>query len=311
MQALCISIKSKKNPTIRCPNHATQGDFCSRHIRTRIQWVPLVINPPLTRSQKSAGTTVLRFFKKKVKPLLRRKRGPAVFTPEISHNERDVFTFDPVSTIPLTYHFSYIDTKSHVWTFDIRFLMQSMQNGDPLKNPYSQEAFPVPAIQRLHTLTQKLGVHKIPLMYTDSSVLTPEQIWNQKVLDVFLQFGALGYGVNIGWFETLDEIGHYVFYRTLYRLWNYTITLDDAAREVLVPGYRSGRNPLFRWHPIALREEKREIKWWRKLTLGLMNTFISRSSDRDTQSCGALYILKAFAYSHRSVAEAYPWLLDE
>jgi hypothetical protein len=189
--------------------------------------------------------------------------------------------------------------------------MQSMNGGDPLKNPYSQEDFPVKAIERLHTLTQLLAIHKIPCMYTASNILTPEQIWNQKVLDVFLKFGALGYGVNISWFDSLDANGHLIFYRTMYRLWHYNAALTDVARGLIVPGFRSGRNPLFRWHPTAMSEQTHELKWWRKSTLGLMHTFLTRSSDRAYQGCGALYILKAFANAHQSVAEAYPWLLDD
>jgi hypothetical protein len=141
-----------------------------------------------------------------------------------------------------------------------------------------------------------------------SDELTPEQVWNQKVLDVFLKLISLGYGVNVLWFETLTIRGHELFYRNLYNLWNITLTLTPEEREVIVPGYMSGRSPLFRWSPYAIIGRVQELKWWRKHNLGLMNAFLSRGQEKDIQGCGALYILTALANSHPHVAEAFPWL---
>jgi len=312
MDPRCVSIKSKKNPTVQCSSPATRGEFCARHFRSRILWTSAIPpRPPFTRSQKLAASKILRFIKAKTRLSMRMRRGPAIFTPEISHNDKDLYSLESITTIPRKYHFSYADANKHVWTFDVRFLVQCLQHGESLKNAFSQEEFASSSIRRFHALTKFLRLHQIPIVYVDTDELTPEQIWNQKVIDVFLQLGALGYGANILWFESLTIRGHQLFYRNLYRLWNTILALSDIERELIIPGFNSGRAPLFRWHPIALEGEAHDIKWWRKQTLTLMSTFITRSTDRANQGCGALYVLTALANSHPRVADAYPWLVAE
>jgi len=240
---------------------------------------------------------------------LRRKLGPSLFLSSLSHNDKDIYTFESISTIPLAYHFSFIDLKGHVWTFDLRFLIQLLQYGKELINPFSQELIPEILIQRLQQRSQNLRKHGIPIVYVEKDVLTSEQIWNQKVLDVFLKLTSLGYGVNLLWFETMSAKSHQTFYSKLYDLWNITAGLTPEDKERIVPGHASGRSPLFRWNPTVLQNQVHELKWWRKQNLSLMNTFVSRATDRTVQSCGALYVLTAFAQTHPKIAEVYPWLV--
>lgn len=313
MDARCVSIQSKKNPGAQCRNRASRGEFCAHHVRTRIRWASgiLPIATPLTQTREIAGIRISRWMLRHIPLRLRIRRGPSYFTPEVSHNDNDLYSLESITTIPKKYHCSYMDENRHVWTFDVRFLIQCMHEGNIFKNPFSQEELPQKAICRLQSITQFLRIHQLPTVYVDTDVLTPEQIWNQKVIDVFLQLGNLGYGANVLWFETLTVRGHELFYRHLYRLWHVILAITDDVRELLVPGFNAGRAPLFRWHPIALEGQGLDIKWWRKQTLKLMSTFITRSTDRAYQGCGALYVLTALANSHPRAAEAYPWLMAD
>jgi hypothetical protein len=313
MQSLqCKSIKSKKNKHLRCPNPVKGTDgWCAKHKKSQIIWSPTGDSkPPFTKSQQSAAIRLQKWWMIHGRLRLRRSLGPATFCLECAHNDKDIYTYEPLNTIPLTYRFSYSDSQKLVWMFDIRFLLQMMQYGNEFKNPFTQDLLLPQTIERLQTRTAVLRKRGQPIIYLESDELTPEQIWNQKVLDVFLKLSALGYSANVLWFESLTTKGHQIFYTRLYNLWNSLLGLTAADRERIIPGHNSGRNPLFRFFPEDLGSEIHELKWWRKQTLILMGAFLNRGTDKQTQGCGALYLLTALAQTHPRCAESYPWLVN-
>lgn len=314
----CISIKSKKHPDVQCPTPTTRGEFCARHAKAKnhVRWAGAGASGPrtghpLTRRQKNACELLRRSLLPRLRAHLRRQKGPATYALAASHNDRDIYSFESLATIPTPYLFSYTDTQGHTWTFDIRFLVQLLQYGKEIKNPFSQAAFPTAVMDRFQRRTETLRRLRFPIVYTETDTLTPEQAWNQKVLDVFLKLTSLGFGINVLWFETLTVRGHETFYRRLWTQWNLVQNLTEADRERLVPGHANGRAPLFRWDPEQVEFRGFDVKWWRKQNLGLMNAFLSRGQDRETLGCGALYILTALAQTHPRAAEAFPWLVGE
>ena len=318
MPPQCTSIKSKKFSHLRCANQAKGTDgFCAKHCKTRIAWTDkapsTLITPvtprtvPLTRKHRSALEKIKRLWIR-WRTSARRSHGPALFVPSLSNNSTDIYTMDPVESIPFTYHFSYFDLSGRIWTFDLRFLLHLLQYGN-LKNPYTQEAIPERVLERLETRSKILRTKGLPIVYLEDNTLTPDQIWNQKVMDVFLKITSLGYGVNMIWFESMVIHQHQSFYRKIYNLWDFELRLSKAEKDTIVPGHMSGRTILFKWTPAQTLGEAHDIRWWRKHNLALMNAFFVRGQDRATQGCGALYILTAMASCHPRVAEAFPWLV--
>jgi hypothetical protein len=242
---------------------------------------------------------------------MRRVHGPAHFILDLAHNDRDLYTLEPLDQIPVVYRFSFADDEKRLWVFDLRFLLNMLQYGNQIHNPFTQAPLKESLLEKLQIRSNTLTRQKIPVVYAEPEGLSSQQIWNQKVLDVFLKLQSLGFGANVLWFETLTVRGHELFYRRLYNLWHFHLHLTDEDRDRIVPGHTSGRNPLFKWNPDALDGRAVELKWWRKQTLGLMNAFLSRGQDRATQGCGALYILTALAQTHPRAAEAFPWLAGE
>jgi hypothetical protein len=320
----CASIKSKKHPDQQCPNTAKHDtEWCAVHAKSQKRFLTISTagtiahtiiptTPKVTRLRRTAAAErIQRAWIRWGRRRLRQTQGPALFTPEVAHNDKDIYTYDSTSSIPLCYRFSYIDSKHHLWLFDIRFLVNLLQYGNDIKNPFTQESIDASIISQIQVRTEQLRAMKKSILYVSEEVLTPEQIWNQKVLDVFLKLTSLGYGVNVSWFETLTVRGHENFYRRLYELWHMQLQLTEEEKENVVPGHSSGRAPLFRWHPSAVTGRGFDIKWWRKQNLNLMRTFLTRSESKETQGCGALFILTAFANTHSRCAEAFPWLLQE
>lgn len=305
MQAKCQHVKSKKEPEKQCDHTATKGTFCSVHDRCKkkVLWTRPVAM--LTRTQRAAGHKVLTFLRRSTWATRLKRHGPAYFTPTMANNETDIYTLDPVASIPLTYRFSYTDTKSNVWLFDSRFLMGSMQYESTVINPFTQEEIPANVLSRLQTLSEFLQRHSLPLLYVTEDTLTPEQRWNQKVLDVFLRIRTHGYGVNVIWFETMNISSHSRFYMRLYDLWTTELRLTDEDKERIVPRHT---NSIFTQHPNRLMYEYHTLKWWMKHNLSVMHTLLTASPEKGNRGCGALYILTAMAQVIPDVAQAYPWL---
>lgn len=310
---VCLSIKSKKKPTEKCNAKATKGEFCARHSNSKVLWAA---SPPskkthLTRKQKQAAEKIYKFWTIYGRLHLRRSMGPCTFVPESAENDTDLLTLQPASEIPLKYRFSYVDSSKHAWIFDIRFFVQIMHYGNEIKNPFNQLPLTQSVIKFFQGRIEILRAQKIPVMYVEEGILTPEQVWNQKVLDIFLKMNSLGYAVNIVWFDLMTVRTHERFYTLLYNLWIHHLRLTDAQKEVMVPGHSSGRAPLFRWVPQVITSRSQELKWWRKQSLSLMRSFLMRGQDSVTQSSNVLTLLTALANCHKLVGEAFPWLLTE
>ncbi len=327
----CISIKSKKHPELRCPNTAREeSDWCSNHKKSQIPFTQNIpsescsnaaprYRPLVSKEQNEVGLWQKESMVKRIQTWwkwvgrrkLRKELGPATFVPTLAHNDKDISTYDSVETIPKIYRFSYIDSKHHLWLFDLRCLMNLLQYGSELKNPFTQEILEKETVGRLQRRAEQLRNMGKPCLYTDEDELTPEQQWNQKVLDVFLKLTSLGYSVNVQWFESLTIRGHEMFYTKLFELWNVRLQLTEEEKEKIVPGFHSGRHPLFRWHPSRIVGRILEIRWWRKQNIQLMRNFLTRTDDKETQSCGALYLLTALANVHPRCGECFPWLVED
>jgi hypothetical protein len=317
----CQSIKSKKHPDQRCPNQANKdGKWCAKHINTKITFeenisLTSISSKPRPKSNpktlNESSIRIQKFWMKKGRSFLKKEKGLLTYVPKEAHNDKDIYSYEPVETIPLTYRFSYLDEKGHAWLFDLRFLLHLLQYGNDLKNPFTQEAIPGEVLERLQKRASRLRSQNVAIVYLEKDELTPEQIWNQKVLDVFLKFTALGYGANVLWFETMHIRHHEGFYIKLWDLWNTILNLTPADKERIVPGYDSGRAPLFRWNPNVICGRGFDLKWWRKQNLMLMKAFLNRAEDKHNQGCGALYVLTALANTHPHCGQAFPWLLAE
>jgi hypothetical protein len=310
---ICISIKSKKHPELRCPNKASKEDkWCAIHHKSKVEWNPDgMFIKSLSKKQTKVLQKIKNFWYRYGRGQMRKRKGILTFVPECAENEKDIYSYDAVQTIPLTYRFSYSDSQKHKWLFDLRFLLHLLQYGSELKNPFTQELISTEVLERLELCSKHLQSLHFPVIYMEQDELTPEQIWNQKVLDVFLKMNSLGYSANVLWFENFGVRGNELFYTKLYNLWQHHLGLTEEQKEKIVPGHNDGRAPLFRWNPSQIVGKGLDLRWWRKINLNLMKTLLMRSQEKEYQTCGALYILISFANIHPKAAEAFPYLVAE
>jgi hypothetical protein len=241
-------------------------------------------------------------------PLLRfTQQGPAANDRALANNTTELYSLGPIDEIPATYLFSFPDSRKAIWLFDIRTLSHSLGAGHPQENPYTRESLSQGAMESLHRRISWLRKRKYQIQHVNTDVLTPEQLWNQKVLDVFLKIEALGYYASCDWFHEMSAYSHEYFYRRLFDLWNYRLGLTPAQKEQVVPGHlRGGAQRLFRTPPEDLAPKERA--WWQRTNLEIIDAFVTRAADKEFRKLGAVYVLMGLVQVSREAARALPWV---
>ena len=308
----CANIKSKKHKDQACLYTATHGDFCSRHYKNPTRFVTKIVLPEkiLTRSAHQAIVLLQRFWKKWSTKRRFQRQGPAANCYSLASNQTEVYSLESLDTIPKSFFFSFGDESKNIWAFDIRSLSHLVTEGSEIVNPYTRGLISSATLQRIHRRILWLRERRFPILYATGENLTPDQLWNQKVLDVFFKMEALGYRASCRWFDEMNLSDHMSFYRKIFRLWMYQLGLTNPEREAIVPGYNSGMTKLFRHTPDRVEANSHDLRWWRRANLNLIIEFISRAPQKSQQGLGALYVLMALVQVVPEAAEAYPWVRE-
>jgi len=300
----CRNIKSRANPDSQCPYLTVNGDYCLRHYKNPRPFTPIKVSPrTYTRSEHQNARKIQGFWR--IHAPLRRNRvqGPAANAISLATNDTELYTLESVLNIPHIYRISFSDARKNIWLFDIRTLVHSMGTGFPSHNPYTRDELTEEAKAKIHARISWLRSRKYHILHINTDVLTEEQLWNQAVLDIFLQIEALGYYVSCDWYHQMTMIDHSNFYKKLYDLWEYRLGLTRAEKEKIVPGPTP-----FRYDPTEpLRKTK---TWWEKKNLQLIKSFITRGHDKEQRKLGAMYILMALVQVSRAAELALPWITE-
>jgi hypothetical protein len=309
----CANIKSKKHKDQPCSFSATHGDYCFRHFKNPTRYLEpkqTLPDPVLTRSGSKAILLIQRVWRRLSKRQRFLRQGPAANCRDLAANQTEVYSLDPLASIPLAFFFSFADSQKTIWAFDIRSLSHLVTEGNEIVNPYTRIPIPSETLKRIHSRILWLRQRKYPILYATGESMTQEQIWNQKVLDVFFKMEALGYRASCRWFDEMNLTDHMTFYRRLHRLWMYQLGLTTAEKEAIVPGYNAGLSKLFRHPPDRVESQNHDLRWWRRANLNLIVEFLTRAPQKSQQGLGALYILMALVQVVPEAAEAYPWVRE-
>lgn len=309
----CANVKSKKHQDQVCSYPATHGDFCSRHYKNPKRFVsqkPTMSDKILTRSGHNAVRLLQKVWRRWSARRRFQRQGPAANCLTLASNQTEVYSLELLETIPKSFFFSFADNKKNIWAFDIRSLSHLVTEGSEIVNPYTRDIIDSTTIQRIHSRILWLRQRKYPILYDVGENMTQEQIWNQKVLDVFFKMEALGYRASCRWFDEMNLVDHMTFYRRIHRLWFYQLGLTAVEKEAIVPGYNAGMSKLFRQTPDRLESQAHDLRWWRRMNLNLILEFLTRSPHKSQQGLGALYVLMALVQVVPEASDAYPWVRE-
>jgi len=294
---LCMNIKSRKFINQRCPYVATKGEFCSRHYKNPIRYTI----PNITRSITNMAKKIQRFWKLRHGLKYFKERTPAFFIRSLCHNDTEIASFEPLTSIPNDYFFVVKD-MNRFWGFDIRTLVIQYENEGKFENPYTKEICSSETVEAFRCRLEFLRRIQKPTHYEELTGLTLKQSWNLRVLDMCLRLDMLGYRIATQWFTDLDISSHKVLYEELFLVWRSPL-LTNETREIIVPGYS---NNLFKWSPEKIIA-KNDVDSIRRTNLNVMERLISSAIQQSDKTLGAMYCVMALSKVSYRCRAAYPW----
>jgi hypothetical protein len=302
-QQLCANIKSIQDPSERCTHPAKKGDYCSRHWKNPRRYdTPSMVS---TRSMGQAAKKIQGWWRKLYGRLLSRQRGAAFFCRELCHNDTEIASFEPLSTVPRDYFFVVNENKK-IWGFDLRTLLIQYEQTGKLENIYTTEVCQPATLELFRKRIDSLRRWKKPLAYDNDTTLTLKQSWNLRVLDACLRLDMLGYRIATHWFSDLGMTEQRNLYKSLFTIWN-SDSLSNEQRLKIVPEYLSQQNKLFKHMPerVYLKSDMDSL---RRTNLNIIERLISSATEQSDRTLGAMYTVMGLCRVSGRCRNAYQWL---
>ena len=299
----CANIKSIQDPRERCTYPAKKGDYCSRHWKNPRRYdTPSMVS---TRSMGQTAKKIQSWWRKIHGRHLAKERGPAFFCRELCHNDTEIASFEPLSTIPRDYFF-IVNENNKIWGFDLRTLLIQYEQSGKLENIYTTEICKPATLEIFRKRIDSLRRWKKPLIYENDTTLTLKQSWNLRVLDVCLRLDMLGYRIATQWFSDLNLYEQRTLYTSLYNIWNSEL-LTMEQRLKIVPEHLSQQNKLFKHVPEKLYM-KSELDSMRRTNLNIIERLISSATEQSDKTLGAMYTVMGLSKVSGRCRNAYQWL---
>ena len=310
VKAQCANVKSRKFPQVRCPYPATKDEFCCRHWKKPRRFVVAKPNQLVTRSMDIAIKRIQKWWRCHQGSKLRKQRSLLFFARDLCKNDRELATFEPLSSVPRDYFIVLQDKGTdRYWGFDIRSLVNQYEHYGKLENPYTKELVSQEGLEQFHLRVALLRRLKKPLHFEEISGLSAEQSWNLRVLDVCLRLDMLGYRIATQWFSDLNVSDHQRLYTNLYSLWNMNPDLPYDLKDRIVPKHNEPLSRLFKMPPHKM-SFKTELNSLRRMNLNLIERIISSADAQSDRVIGAMYSVIGISTVSKECRRAYPWLND-
>jgi hypothetical protein len=248
---------------------------------------------------------IQRYFKIYLKSKKIKTQGIGLYNKHKCSNQEDFFTLDTINEIEDKYFFSY-ETNGHIYFFDIRSFNKLIDND--IKNPYTREDIPQYAINSFLDRKAELTKNKIVIKDFDKPKLSPDQLLNSKVLNVFQKIDILNVaagGINIKWFTDLNVLHLKMLYKILEDIWNYRAELSMEKKKSIVPNmnvFALSNNNVYKII------KKSALQY---LLLKEIDTLISSANNIEDKITGSYFVLTALVEVSIPCMEALPWLIQQ
>lgn len=221
-------------------------------------------------------------------------------------NQEDFYTLDNINDIEEKYFFSY-EKGGKIFFFDIRSFRKLLKNTKI--NPYTQEEIPLYVIFSFKKRLEELKKNNISVKYQNLTNMTPEQKFNNCVLEIFQKIDMLNVaagGIDMKWFTDLNIAQLKMLYKTMEDIWNYRANLTNELKQLIVPEHNVFMIPVY--HICSYTPpDKRKLQY---ILLNEINKLISSSTDNIHRTTGSYYVLTALVEISPECASALPWLIQ-
>ena len=323
---ICCSIKSKKEPNVRC-SHPTvhSSEYCGIHINAKtlvrfvggfgevVQKVEISKEKPTqevvldknkkqrysvneSKEEKRASTRIQSVF-----------RGWNIRRRSKPNNIEDCGRLENLLEIPIEYYIQYQDATDNLWYgFDIRTLESILESKHPV-NPYNTKD-----LKQNNKLMANYAHKKSFLlennrkMSHDSPKLTENQRFSQFVVRVFQKFDELGQYTDTEWFTmlSLEQLKH--FYYLANDMFDYRAQLTDEMKKNIVKNglmFHNFKSTLSKFRNVHTRILQVEI-------LREMERVVDEGVDKEFKILGMNLILSALVEVSHRASLALPHLVQ-
>jgi hypothetical protein len=326
IQNICCSIKSKKEPNVRC-SHPTvhSSEYCGIHINAKtlvrfvggfvgtspkveipkeklVQEVVIDKNKKRTYSgnesqeEKRASTLIQSVF-----------RGWNIRRRSKPNNIEDCGTLERLLEVPIEYYIQYQDATDNLWYgFDIRTLESILESKHPV-NPYNTKDLKSNnKLMANYAHKKSFILDSKRKMSHDSPKLTESQRFSQFAVRVFQKFDELGQYTDTEWFTTLsiEQLKH--FYHLANDMFDYRAQLTDEMKKNIVKNgliFHNFKSTLSKFRNVHTRILQVEI-------LREMERVVDEGVDKEFKILGMNLILSALVEVSHRASLALPHLVQ-
>ena len=233
--------------------------------------------------------------------------GPAIFKRKLCKNEVDFFTLEDINK--LSYRdFISIEMEDNIWGFNILSLYNLfIKNTDNVLNPYTREKLSYEIFYRLKRIIKLSKMFKNPvnvILNNNTNDISSQKKLELRCLEIFQSIDQLGNYTKCEWFLSLNKFEIIKFIRELIDIWEYRAQLtNEVKREICYPnGYPFSQFINIQYpHNLGLQ-------YLQKIALTIIEQFVKKSINRESNILGASYILCALTLVSADAASALPWL---
>ena len=327
MSNTCWSIKSKKEPYVRCSHQTVHSsEYCGIHINSktliRFTGISGPTSPKIEDVQENAPKKQAQegVIGKRPHPVIMNEtekrastRIQAVFRGwnmrrrSKPNNIDDCGTLEKLLEIPIEYYIQYQDPIVKLWYgFDIRTLESIIASKHPV-NPYNTKDLKLNEKLMANYAHKKLFIlDNNRKMSHDSPKLTDQQKFSQFVVRVFQKFDELGQYTDTEWFTTLSIEQLKQFYHLANDMFDYRAQLTDEMKKNIVKNgliFHNFKSTLSKFRNVHTRILQVEI-------LREMERVIDEGIDKEFKILGMNLILSALVEVSHLASLALPHLVQ-
>jgi hypothetical protein len=297
----CWNSKSRKHPDVPCIRSVQNGDYCSFHNKNPRPFIKAIDLSVLSRRNKSRLERFIVLCKFKTGLLQSKRQGYASAYPALANNNTELASMDEVSTIPMPFRFSFVESNN-IWLFDVRSLLQERKRVEehPFNNPYTSLPISSSNLIKLETHIEWLLQRRYSLdTGTKTDLVQPYQ---QKIVELCFLIDSHGYLTNVAWFQLPTIAQVHKFIDTLDTLWTTRLALTNTTKLLIYPEWDVETHNL-----CPLIRSNNLTSALNQLFTHLL-VFVKAAALKENRALAAVYILTALTHVSAGAKKAFPWL---
>jgi len=240
---------------------------------------------------------------------LKHLRGSAFNNRSICINDTDFLTMENINDIPECNFYSFTDDDKIIYGFDLSSLLTAINKDSNFRNPYNRKSLPISEIKKnINSIIRlnkifNIKCDKLTQSNDDNINISIKKKIELKFLALCQKMDELGNYTDVTWFTSLERNQIIKFIRELHDIWMYRAQLTIDVKKNICPI----SDPcievvnLYELNIIHIDELKYKM-------IRLIENFIYKGINKDSQFLGASYVLSALTLVNENAAQSMPWL---